>query len=496
LQRPLAILGTVAVTAGLLAGTATVPLAGASSHREAPAISKDPSADNTDVYAFVSPDKPDTVTLVADYIPFEEPAGGPNFYEFDPTVRYDIHVRNGPKRNDEIRYQFQFRTETRNPDTFLYNTGVIRSIDDPTWNRPQYYSVTRVDEHGGSARLADNVRVPPVNVGVRSTPNYEALAESAVTDIGGNRTVFAGQRADPFYADTGAIFDLLGLRPFNGAHKLPPNGAAAGEDNFAGFSVHSIVLRVPKSDLAGNHAMPTDPKDPNSVIGVYASASRRTVRIIEPGGGDETGRGDQDDRGRFVQVSRLGEPLINEVIIPLGQKDRWNAQDPRNDQQFERYYLNPEPARLINALYNEPPVMPIDTTGRTDLVAVLLTGVPGLNYTGPRKEDLLRLNMAIGPTATPDPLGVLAGDLAGFPNGRRLSDDVVDIELRAVGQGYGKVVNGLLGLPDKSPNNLLGDGVNRPDRPFLDHFPYVGVPVDGYDSPHALTEDTSTEPLQ
>ncbi len=476
MHRSLAILGTVAATAGLLAGAATIPLAGASSHREAPMISKDPSADNTDVYAFVSPDKPDTVTLVANYIPFEEPAGGPNFYEFDPSVRYEIHVRNGPKKNDEITYQFQFRTVTRNPDTFLYNTGVIKSLDDPNWNRPQFYSVTRVDEHGRSSKLADNVRVPPVNVGVRSTPNYEVLAESAVTALGGGRMVFAGQRADPFYVDVGSIFDLLGLRPFN--------------------SVHSIVLQVPKSDLAGNHKTPTDAKDPNAVIGVYASASRRSMRILDSEQGDTGDSDGQGGRGRWVQVSRLGEPLINEVLIPLGQKDRWNAQDPQNDRQFERFYLNPEPARLINALYNEPPVVPIDTTNRSDLVTILLTGVPGLNYTGSQKEDLLRLNMAIGPTAKPEPLGVLAGDLAGFPNGRRLADDVVDIELRAVGQGYGQFLNGLLGLPDKSPNNLLGDGVNRPDRPYLDHFPYVAAPTDGYDSPHALPEDTATEPLQ
>ena len=489
MHRLLATLGALAATAGLLTGMAAVPLASASSHREAPAISKDPSADNTDLYAFVSPDKPDTVTIVANYVPFEEPAGGPNFYEFDPTVRYEIHIRNGPKKDDEITYRFRFRTETRDPNTFLYNTGVISSLDDPNWNRPQFYSVSRINgEDGSTQQLATNLRVPPVNVGVRSTPNYPALAESAIADLGGGRTVFAGQRADPFYVDVGSIFDLLGLRPFNPVHKIPL-GVAAGEDNTAGFSVHSIVLRVPKSDLAHNHQTPTDPKDPDAVVGIYASASRRSTRVLDSDDRDAEGT------GRWVQVSRLGEPLINEVLIPLGQKDRWNRLDPRNDAQFERFYLNPEPARLINSLYNEPPVVPIDTTNRTDLVTVLLTGVPGVNFTGPQKEDLLRLNMAIPVTANPDPLGVLKGDLQGFPNGRRLGDDVVDIELRAIAQGYGPVVNSLLGLPNKAPNNLLGDGVNRPDRPFLDHFPYVANPTDGYDSPHALAQDTSTEPL-
>jgi Domain of unknown function (DUF4331) len=497
MHRPLALLGTLAMTAGVLAGMASVPLASASSHREAPAISKDPSADNTDLYAFVSPDQPDTVTIIANYIPFEEPAGGPNFFEFDPTVRYEIHIRNGPKDDDEITYQFRFRTQTRDPNTFLYNTGVINSLDDPHWNRPQFYSVTRIDseEPGRIRELARNVRVPPVNVGVRSTPNYAALAESAITDLGEGRTVFAGQRADPFYVDVGSIFDLLGLRPFNPVHKIPL-GVAPGEDNTAGFSVHSIVLRVPKSDLTHNHRTPTDPKDPNAVVGIYASASRQSTRVLDADDRDDDGHGRGDDgNGRWVQVSRLGEPLINEVLIPLGQKDRWNRVDPNNDQQFERFYLNPEPARLINSLYNEPPVVPVDTTNRTDLVTVLLTGVPGLNFTGPQKEDLLRLNMAIPVTAKPDALGVLKGDLQGFPNGRRLGDDVVDIELRAIAQGYGPVVSGLLGLPNKAPNNDLGDGVNRSDRPFLDHFPYVATPTDGYDSPHALAEDTTTEPL-
>jgi len=215
-----------------------------------------------------------------------------------------------------------------------------------------------------------------------------------------------------------------------------------------------------------------------SSIGVYASASRQQVRILRNDGGS-------DDGGPFVQVSRLGEPLINEVVIPLGLKDRWNRTDPEDDAQFERLYTAPEVSRLENLLYGSA-LKPISVTGRNDLVAILLTGVPKLNFTGETRADLLRLNTAIAPTAAAgagNRLGVLAADLAGFPNGRRLEDDIVDIDLRAFAEGYGSFLNGLLGLPNKSPNNLLGDGVDANDKPFLTQFPYVASPHQGYQVP-------------
>lgn len=501
MKRPLALIGTLAVSVGVLAGTMIAPAVGASSHREAPAISKDPSADNTDVYAFVTPDKPDTVTLIANYIPAEEPAGGPNFYEWDPTVLYEIHVHNGGGTDDEITYQFRFKTRVLNPDTFLYNTGPITFQNGSyvNWNRPQTYSVTRVDEQGNAQRLVNDALVPPVNIGPRSTPFYEDLSRAAVTDLPNGGKVFAGQRDDPFFVDLGSVFDLLGLRPFNAAHRVPcpepGNGCptANGVDDVGGLSVHSIVLQVPKSDLSHNHMMPTDPNDRTSVIGVYASASRRATRVLalDDRNDDEESFGGIG-RG-WVQVSRLGEPLINEVLIPMGHKDRWNRTDPVRDRQFEKYYLNPEPARLINGLYAGA-VTPIDESGRTDLVAILLTGiqlpagnptgVTNFTFTGNRRMDLLRLNMAIGPTAAVgkgNPLGVLAGDLAGFPNGRRLEDDVTDIEIRAIAQGYGAILNAVAGLPNKTPNKLLGDGDNMNDRSFLAQFPYVSTPKSGYD---------------
>jgi hypothetical protein len=444
----------------------------ASSHREAPLISQDPMADNTDLYAFRSPDRPDTVTIIANYIPLESPAGGPNFPAFDDSVLYEIHVDNDGDSKEDLTYQFRFRTRTVNPDTFLYNTGPIGSLDDPDWNRPQTYSVRLVRHRDGNRRheesdrdevLGTNLSTPPDNIGPRSTPDYEALAASAVHSLRGGIKVFAGQRDDPFFVDLGSIFDLAGLRPFNPAH-LIPLPAEPGKDGVAKYNTHSIALQIPIKQLVSGR---------KTTIGVYASASRQAIRVLHREG--------DDDFGGFVQVSRLGLPLINEVVIPLGKKDYWNRSDPEDDARFEKYYTGPEVSRLETLLY--PVLAPISATDRADLVAVLLTGVPGLNYTGPRKADLLRLNTAIEPAASPSRLAVLEGDLAGFPNGRRLADDVVDIDLRAFAEGYGPVLEGLLGLPNKSPNNQLGDGVDTNDQPFLDTFPYVGTPHQGYDVP-------------
>jgi hypothetical protein len=468
----------VAVAALLIVGWAMLP-GKASSHREAPLISQDPMADNTDLYAFVSQDARTTVTMVANYIPLEPPASGPNFPAFDDTVLYEIHVDNNGDAIDDLTYQFRFHTKTRNPDTFLYNTGPITSLTDPNWNRPQTYDLTVVRQGKGKSNdevLGTDLTTPPDNIGPRSTPNYDELAAAAVHILTGGIKVFAGQRDDPFFVDLGSVFDLAGLRPFNPFH-LIPLPAAPGRDAVANYNTHSIVIQVPIDQLV---------QMPNTTIGVYASASRQEVRILRKDGSNDT-------NGQFVQVSRLGEPLINEVVIPLGKKDLWNRMDPQNDEQFATFYTSPEVSRLENALYGTPPqghpggaLAPIDATGRTDLVAILLTGVPGLNFTGSRKADFLRLNTSIAPTAAVglgDRLGVLNGDLAGFPNGRRLEDDIVDIDLRAFAQGYGSFLNGLLGLPNKSPNNLLGDGVDKNDLPFSKTFPYVASPHQGYEVP-------------
>jgi hypothetical protein len=483
MKRSLVLAGTLAVTVGVLAGTMIAPAVGASSHREAPAISRDPTADNTDLYAFVSPelDKRDTVTFVANYIPLQDPAGGPNFNSFGDDVLYSINIDNVGDGQDHIQYQFRFKTTIQNPDTFLYNTGPIERIDSVNWNMPQTYTLTRV-ENGQRKTVARDLPTPPDNIGPRSTPNYSDLSAAAaksISGVHGTGKVFAGQRDDPFFVDLGSIFDLAGLRPFNAFHVIPLP-TEPGRDNLQGFNVHSIVLQVPITDLTSDHQMPKDANDPKAVIGVYASASRHRLTVL----GSDRDNADRDDND-WIQVSRLGEPLINEVIIPLGQKDRWNAADPSKDAKFLNRYKSPELAGLINALYPALPDAP--TTGRDDLVSVLLTGIPTVNFLakGDTKADLIRLNMMIPPSSADpnavDRLGALDGQFDGFPDGRRLADDVVDIELRAVACGYGPILHAALSLCDLAPNDQLGDGVDQNDVPFQDSFPYLADPHKGYE---------------
>jgi hypothetical protein len=465
---PLASIGLVAaaVAAAALVGATGPTGAKASSHREAPMIGDDPAADNTDVYAFVSPDAPSTVTLIANYIPFEDPAGGPNYYAFDPNVLYEINVDNTGDAEEDVVYQFRFTRTIANPNTFLYNTGQLTSASDPDISLRQTYTVTRVllDEDGdvvSSTVLGSNLPVPPPNIGPRSNPSYDPYL--GVQSLPGGRKVFAGPRDDPFFVDLGSIFDLAGLRPFNSLHAIAL-GAEAGRDGVRNYNTHSIALQVPKTDLLKAPAA-------DGTIGIYASASRPRITIRREDG-------TVDANGKWVQVSRLGNPLVNEVIIPLGKKDRWNATDPAEDEQFLQHYTQPELALRANALYDV--LTGSFETDRSDLVAVLLTGVPGLNFTGSTKADLLRLNTAIAPSASPSRLGVLDGDLGGFPNGRRLADDVTDIEIRAVACGYGSVLQSLLGLCNFSPNNVLGDGVDVNENAFLPNFPYVAAPNQGY----------------
>ncbi len=450
-----------------------------SSHREAPEISKDPVADNTDVYAFVSPDRPDTVTLIANFIPFQNPQGGPNFYEFGDDVRYQINVSNAGKAGDpDVAYRFRFHTRIRNASTFLYNTGPIGSITDPAWNRPQYYSVSRYQRGRGWKQLAEDLPCPPVNVGPRSTPSYSALAAQAVHRIAGGRTVFAGQRAEGFNVDLGSIFDLGTLRPFQMLH-LIPSAAAAGVNGTQGLNVHSIAIQVPKSDLTDGNVTPTEVGAATSVVGVWATASRQKTRVIK-----RDGKGSVNS-GPYQQVSRLGNPLFNEVITPMARKDEWNATPPSDDSDYARYVSTPELAGLLPVLY--PGVFPnlaAYAEPRADLLAILLTGiptgvVPGFqNYTGPNQADMLRLNLAVPPTAEPNPLGLVAGDAAGFPNGRRLVDDVVTIELRAVAGLTIPLVDPSF-TPDGATSQVR-DGTTNTNPPFLDEFPYLGTPAGGY----------------
>jgi hypothetical protein len=472
----------------------------ASSHREAPLIAGDPAADNTDLYAFLNPTDPSRLTIIANYVPLEEPAGGPNFFPFDPNVRYEINVDNTGDGVADIAYQFRFRTQSTATNfagipTFLYNDGPVTSLTDPNLLSKQTYTVKRNGWNLTSG--AGTLRTPPVNVGPRSTPNYEATAAQAVFNLSDGTKVFAGQRDDAFFVDLGSIFDLGGLRPFNALHALPLP-AAAGVDGVGGFNTNSIALDIPLNRLTKDHAQPTGPNDPDAVLGIWASASRQKERVLHA---DGTITSD----GPWVQVSRLGNPLINEVVIPREKKDYWNGQEPANDVQFAQYYRSPELTAVANALYaalDDPA-----TTNRNDLVAILLTGldipssnvVPGgLHYTrtGSTLADMLRVNTGIKPNSagacvfgvsgggSPSRLGALEGDLCGFPNGRRLADDVTDIEVRALLEGYGPTLHAVLGVPDRSPNDLIGDGVDENDVPFLPSFPFIGTPWQGYEHDH------------
>jgi hypothetical protein len=487
----------VGVAGALLIAASSVSGVFASSHREAPLIAGDPAADNTDLYAFVSPDATNSLTIIANYVPLEEPAGGPNFFAFDPAVRYEINIDNNGNGKADIRYQFRFTTHRKAKNfagipTFLYNDGAITSLNDPNLLVWQTYDVWR-----NGHQIAWNVRVPPANIGPRSTADYAALSASAVRKLSNGTRLFAGQRDDAFFVDLGSIFDLAGLRPFNTLHAAPLP-AEPGVDGVSGFNTNSIAIRVPLRQLTKDHASPTGPNDPDAVLGVWASSSRQKNRVLNA-------NGTMSASGPWQQVSRLGNPLINEVIIPTAKKDYWNSQKPSNDSQFAKYYKAPEITAVANALYSalDDPA----TTNRNDLVAVLLTGlnipnsatVPGglqFTRTGSTQADMLRVNTGIKPNAagacvfgqsdggTPSRLGAIDGDLCGFPNGRRLLDDVTDIELRALVEGYGPTLNAVLGVPNRTPNNLLGDGVDANDTAFLSGFPYIGLPHQGYSHEH------------
>jgi hypothetical protein len=449
-----------------------------SSHREAPEISKDPVADNTDVYAFVSPDRPDSVTLIANFIPLEKPDGGPNFYEFGDDVLYEIHISNRGDARSDVTYQFRFTTVIRNQETFLYNTGPIASITDPNWNRPQFYSVTRVARGLGPTVLGTKLTVPPVNIGPRSTKNYQHFTAEAVHTLAGGRQVFAGQRAEGFHVDLGAIFDLGTLRPFENLH-LIPSAAAVGVNGSQAFNVHSIAIQVPISDLTRTHTAPTNVMSADSAIGVWATASRQKTRIFDAASGKTHGH------GPFVQVSRLGNPLFNEVIVPMADKDRWNAVPPHKDDEFAKYVSKPELAGLLPVLY--PGVFPhlaAYTKPRADLLAILLTGIPSgvvpgfQNNTGATQADMLRLNVAVPPSASPKPLGLVAGDAAGFPNGRRVIDDVTTVEIRAIAGLTIPLVDPTF-TPDGAASAVT-DGTSNTNSPYLNSFPYLGTPAGGF----------------
>ncbi|HYI19399.1 MAG TPA: DUF4331 domain-containing protein [Solirubrobacteraceae bacterium] len=457
-----------ATLAALGTGGALATLGQGSSHREAPLTALDPAADDTDVYAFTADDAPGDLTVIANWIPFEDPAGGPNFYRFDDRARYYVNVDNTGDGAYDVRYRFRFKTQVRNPDSFLYALPGVTSIADPKLNVVQTYTVTRL-RYGRKGRklrssqvLGRNVPVAPANVGPKTIPDYASVAAEAIQGLAGGGRVFAGPVDDPFFVDLGGTFDAINIREGTGA-------GGGGRDDVAGYNVHTIALQVPEAAVTRDGSAVAGPDAGNAVVGVWASTERPKVKVL--------GRGRKAERGT-VQVSRLGNPLVNEVVIPLGKKDFFNATQPSDDlANFGAHVLEPELAKVINILF---PGLDVPETDRTDIVQALLTGIPGLTQIAPGAvpADTLKINLGVAPNPDPNRFGVLAGDTAGFPNGRRLADDVVDIELRVIG-GFLK--------GNKLP---LGDGVDRNDQPFRSTFPYVAPPVSGFDGATKRTEPT------
>ena len=464
--------------AGLLGAVLlTAPSAEASSHREAPLISQDPSADNTDLYAFRDTTDPTKLNIIANFIGLEDPAAGPNFTRFADDALYQIHINSSGDGIREITYEFRFSTTVANPNTFLYNTGRLGSPTDPNLNVRQTYSIRKIvkskDRKSESVEIAaSNVPVAPANIGPRSTPNYEeAIGKNAVTTLANGDRVFAGPRKDAFFADLGSIFDLLGLRPLNGAHALPLP-VAAGINGLAGKNVHVIAIQVPIASVTKNRNIPTIVDDPASVVGVYSVVRRQQIRVLD--NAQSTGS------GYWVPVSRLGLPLVNEVLIPLKWKDRFNLSEPQYDvENYGSALLNPEPAALMKALYG----LNVPANPRTsDLVPILRGAGAGLspaNYLPPM--DILRVNVAVPAASSPNRLGILAGDAQGFPNGRRLNDDVVDILLRVLAGG-----TPFTPATNVFPNNALTDGVDTSEIQPVGYFPFEAPPIAGYSQPAAL----------
>jgi hypothetical protein len=411
-----------------------------SSHREAPLIAGEPQLDNTDTYAFVSPDKPDSVTVVMNWLPIQEPTGGPNFYPFSNNARYNLHVDNNHDAKADISYRWTFQSSYRDPSSFLYNTGVVTGLDDPDLNFRQTYKL-EVIRGGETTTLIENAKVAPSHVGNASMPNYAALRNEAVVSFGSAGRSFAGQADDPFFLDL-RVFDLL----YGG------NLSEVGNGTLTNYNVNTIALQVAKGELALNGDAGANP-----IIGIWSDTERPAVRT-------QAADGSVTFSPEFVHVSRLGMPLVNEVVIDVARKDLFNASLPENDAQFLERVTKPLLPKLIENIYK----IPAPPEPRNDLVNVFLKGVPDLNQ--PPKvtpSEMIRLNTAIASSPNPKRLGVLEGDTAGFPNGRRLTDDVIDIALQVM---MGELVG--------SPNDL-GDGVNENDVAFGNAFPYVALPHSG-----------------
>lgn len=437
-----------------------VPSATASSHREAPLIAGDPAVDNTDVWAFTSPDRPDTVTLIANWWPLSEPNGGPTYFPWAEGAHYDVNIDSNGDAKPDLTYRWVFKTQDHRDGTFLYNNGPVTSLNDKNLLFRQTYDLIVIDAAGHQKTLLKDAPAAPSNLGAASIPDYAGLTRQAALTVPGGGKSFAGQSEDSFFLDL-RVFDLL----YGG------NLTELGHDTLAGYNVNTVALQVPKSELAlnGNPAA-------NPVIGIWSSTEKQTMQLT-PGKASPT--------GDYVQVSRLGSPLINEVVVPAPMKDAFNASQPVGDagnKPFIDRVADPEVPHRIQQIYG----LPAPAAPREDLKELFLTGITdktGSQITmGPLNSQLdnadvkpaafqpaeeLRLNMSTPVTAQPNRLGLLGGDKQGYPNGRRLGDDIIDIEEQAL--------EGALRHEPVATALIAGDLVNTNDKPFLDHFPYVAT---------------------
>ncbi|MFN8456227.1 MAG: DUF4331 domain-containing protein [Anaerolineae bacterium] len=445
----------------------------AASHREAPLISQDPAADISDFFMFRSyePGRDDKVVMIMDVIPGEEPSSGPNYWNFDPNVRYEFHVdnnMNGKAKNVEFYIQFknEFRGINNDANLFLSYVALppITNLDgagSEGLGLRQRYTVTMVKD-GKSVKLAEGLIAVPSNVGPRTMPNYDGLAAQGIYELDHGIRVFAGQRDDPFYIDLGAIFDTLNLR-------------SPGTDMLSGFNVNTIALEVPISLLTADGKGPADTQYP--LLGAYAATSRRSTTVLR-------GPRPAQTRGAWVQVQRLANPLVNEAIIGTEDKDRWNALDPSQERFFLDYYQNLRLDTALEAVFQQDaaPLLnivdlllkyPATQAAPAEVAPAAYDAAERVSSNEPRLSELLRLNVQVAPTALANqkPLTVLdpTPDNAGWPNGRRPIDDVTDVAIKVIGG-----------------TNYLGatDGVDANDMPLPETFPFLSTPHDGFTRQH------------
>jgi hypothetical protein len=470
-----------ALAAGVASIIFSMP-APAASHREAPIVALDQKADITDWYAFVSPEHPDRVIMILNVDPFLEPSNGPNYFPFDPAIRYEMWIDNNHDGIPDLWFYFRFNTEIRAPGVFTGYVGNLAGIPPITaldgagsdgLSLRQSYSVTLVKSDGTSTDLTGGQTLfsVPSNVGSRTMPDYNSLRQQGIYTLSNGIRVFAGTVADPFFIDLGAAFDSLNFRTAAGGGVL--SAAIDGDDHnnyapntLAGFNVNTIVLEVPISMLTSDgqiHAA----TDKQAVIGTYGATSRKSITI----------RPDADQSASWAQIQRMGNPLINELIIGTGSKDTFSQSVPANDSQFASFFLDPLLAHIFASI--GVPVPPAPRNDLLPLVQYMAPICPGCaaSDAGP-VADLLRLNTGIAPTpfAQAKRLGFIGGDNAGFPNGRRPVDDVVDIAARAVG--------GIL-ADSKMYGTPIGDGVNTAASPLGTSFPFLAPAYSGRDSAHA-----------